>query len=82
MNMALFFFISCVVVFQIWKTEYTRVQLPGHEKPSMSQGHVLSSAPEEAGNTNTLHFKSKLSINICVWSVVASGHDSYNHKLP
>ncbi|KAA0718056.1 WD repeat- and FYVE domain-containing protein 4 [Triplophysa tibetana] len=33
---------------QIWKTEYTRVQLPGHEKPSMSQGHVLSSAPEEA----------------------------------
>ncbi|XP_056616257.1 WD repeat- and FYVE domain-containing protein 4 isoform X2 [Triplophysa dalaica] len=35
-------------VVRIWKTEYTRVQLPGHEKASMSQGHVLSSAPEEA----------------------------------
>lgn len=35
-------------IVRIWKTEYTRVQLPGHEKRSMSQGHVLSSAPEEA----------------------------------
>lgn len=51
------FFINRVVLFQIWKTEYTRVQLPGHEECSVSQGHVLSSAPEEAGNTNTLHLK-------------------------
>lgn len=35
-------------VVRIWKTEYTRVQLPGHEECSVSQGHVLSSAPEEA----------------------------------
>ncbi|TRY83639.1 hypothetical protein DNTS_003868 [Danionella cerebrum] len=35
-------------IVRIWKTEYTRVQLPGHEECSVSQGHVLSSPPEEA----------------------------------
>ncbi|XP_051503739.1 WD repeat- and FYVE domain-containing protein 4-like isoform X2 [Myxocyprinus asiaticus] len=35
-------------IVRIWKTEYTRVQLPGHEECSESQGHVLSSAPEVA----------------------------------
>nr|XP_055025553.1 WD repeat- and FYVE domain-containing protein 4 isoform X2 [Misgurnus anguillicaudatus] len=35
-------------IVRIWKTEYTRVQLPGHEKSSMSQGHVSPSAPEQA----------------------------------
>lgn len=54
------FFINRVVLLQIWKTEYTRVQLPGHEECSVSQGHVLSSAPEEAGNTNTLHLKCRI----------------------
>lgn len=49
-----------MVLFQIWKTEYSRVQLPGHEECSVSQGHVLSSAPEEAGNTNTLHLKCRI----------------------
>ncbi|XP_051946182.1 WD repeat- and FYVE domain-containing protein 4-like isoform X2 [Xyrauchen texanus] len=35
-------------IVRIWKTEYTRVKLPGLEECSVSQGHVLSSAPEEA----------------------------------
>ncbi|XP_051772048.1 WD repeat- and FYVE domain-containing protein 4 isoform X3 [Ctenopharyngodon idella] len=39
-------------IVRIWKTEYTRVQLPGHEECSVSQGHVLSSAPEEADSSS------------------------------
>ncbi|XP_050981588.1 WD repeat- and FYVE domain-containing protein 4 [Labeo rohita] len=39
-------------IVRIWKTEYTRAQLPGHEECSVSQGHVLSSAPEEADSSS------------------------------
>ncbi|XP_051506796.1 WD repeat- and FYVE domain-containing protein 4-like isoform X2 [Myxocyprinus asiaticus] len=38
-------------IVRIWKTQYTRVQLPGLEESSVSQGHVLSSAPEEADSS-------------------------------
>uniref|UniRef100_A0A9J8BGX1 WDFY family member 4 n=1 Tax=Cyprinus carpio carpio TaxID=630221 RepID=A0A9J8BGX1_CYPCA len=49
-------------IVRIWKTEYTRAQLPGHEECSVSQGHVLSSVHEEAGNTNTLHLKCRIEL--------------------
>ncbi|KTG47821.1 hypothetical protein cypCar_00037003 [Cyprinus carpio] len=39
-------------IVRIWKTEYTRAQLPGHEECSVSQGHVLSSVHEEADSSS------------------------------
>lgn len=58
-----FFFISCVAVLQIWKTEYTKVQLPGHDEQSVSQGGAVSPSAEDTGNTNILHLNSKATSN-------------------
>lgn len=55
-----FFFISRVALLQIWKTEYTKVQLSGHEEHSVSRGDVVSLSAEDTGNTNTLHLNSSV----------------------
>lgn len=55
-----FFFISCVALSQIWKTEYTKVQLPGHGEHSESPGHAVPPSAEDTGNTNTLHLNSSI----------------------
>lgn len=55
-----FFFISCVALLQIWKTEYTKVQLPGHEEHSVSPGDAVSPSTENTGNTNILHLNSNI----------------------
>ncbi|XP_066534651.1 WD repeat- and FYVE domain-containing protein 4 [Hoplias malabaricus] len=34
-------------IVRIWKTEYTKVQLPGHEERSESQGHAVSTSTED-----------------------------------
>ncbi|XP_030628686.1 WD repeat- and FYVE domain-containing protein 4 [Chanos chanos] len=38
-------------IVRIWKTEYTRTQLPGHEEQTDSQGHVQSTDPVETDRT-------------------------------
>uniref|UniRef100_A0AAY5EMX6 DUF4704 domain-containing protein n=1 Tax=Electrophorus electricus TaxID=8005 RepID=A0AAY5EMX6_ELEEL len=45
-------------IVRIWKTEYTKVQLPGHEERSESQGSAASPSTGDTGNTNTLHLNS------------------------
>lgn len=47
-----------MALLQIWKTEYTKVQLPGHEERLVSPGDAASPSAEDTGNTNTLHLNS------------------------
>lgn len=49
-----------MALLQIWKSEYTKVQLPGHEELSVSRGDVGSPSAEDTGNTNTLHLNSNV----------------------
>lgn len=49
-----------MALLQIWKTEYTKVQLPGHEEYSASRGDAVSLSAEDTGNTNTLHLNSNV----------------------
>ncbi|XP_072534107.1 WD repeat- and FYVE domain-containing protein 4 isoform X2 [Salminus brasiliensis] len=39
-------------IVRIWKTEYTKVQLPGHEERSKSLGHAVSASAEDTEHSS------------------------------